>query len=196
MLHSTSLSLICDETLKYLQDYCDDLRVPLGISCDNNELLAASKVGVFQSFMCTNSLIDHANVPIIKNLNIHSSQFYFKRILANAPWRIMVPSYEYNQIVRKHIFNKGVRNNSYEQLFSDISGRRSLTEDYVFLFLLYFRLNFSGSTLIFGTQNYKHIRSVYAKYNAEIREHDIAKLSRLSKKSCEIFESYKYLARV
>jgi hypothetical protein len=187
---------IQDQTLKYLHDYCDDLGVPLGISCDNKDFSVASKISAFKTFMCTNSLIDYANVPILKNLNINFSQLYFKRILANSPWRLMVPSLECHRFVRKHILYKGFRNNSYEQLFFDIFGRRSLTEDYLFLFLSYFRLNFPGSTLVFGTTNYKHMRSVYAKYNSEIREQDITKISRLSKKSSEVFGRYKYLSRV
>lgn len=117
MVHSTSPDQIRDESLKYLYDYCQDLKVPLGISCDNNDLSAASKLVVFKTFSCDDSLIDYANVPTIKKLHINSSQFYFKRILANAPWRIMVPRYKYHLIVRKHILNKGLRNDSYGHLF-------------------------------------------------------------------------------
>jgi hypothetical protein len=141
-------------------------------------------------------LIDYANIPTLKNLNIDFSQLYFKRVLANAHWRIIKPKLEYHRLIRKHILNKGRRYNSYGELFFDIFGRRSLIEDYPFLFLSYLRLNFPGCNLIFGSTNYKHMKMVYDKYNAEIGKSYIAKLAKSRKKSSEVFGRYKYLARV
>lgn len=146
--------------------------------------------------MCTNSLIDYANVPIIKESKLDYSRFYFKRVLANAPWRIMLPQYEYRRIARMKDSNKILRNNSYEQLFNDIFGKRSLTFEYTFLFLLYLKLNFPGSTLVFGTTNHRHMKNVVANYNRKHRNLDIDKISQLENRSRQVFEKYQYKSRV